>query len=76
MKTNTTPGALVNEVLGTTVIAESLGLARSTVWRWGKDKPIGTGGIVPAQYHRPVLSLAHRLGVRLSTDDLVHGRMS
>lgn len=74
MKENITPGALVNRELGTAAIAESLSLQRSTVWRWAQKRPRGTGGLVPAEYHRDLMSLAHRLGKSLSANDLIFGR--
>ena len=74
MRNHINPGALVNDLLGTSAIAERLRLNRTTVWRWGQKVPVGTGGIVPARYHADLLSFAHQSGERLTADDLVHGR--
>lgn len=74
MKKNITPGELVNRELGTAVVAESLRLQRSTVWRWGQKRPRGTDGLVPSSYHRDLMTLALRLGKSLSANDLIFGR--
>jgi len=51
-------------------------LAKSTVWRWGQVSERGvTSGLIPSQYHRPLLRLAQRLGRTLTADDLVNGRV-
>lgn len=69
-----TPGQVVNNVLGMTAVARRCDIAESTVWRWAQPVPRGTGGLVPAKYHRDLLHLAHQLGKRLTADDLVLGR--
>lgn len=70
-----TPGQVVLSVFSLSEAAEACGgINPSTVWRWGQKAPKGTGGVVPSGYHVALLQLAHRLGRRLSTDDLVLGR--
>lgn len=62
-------------MLGVGPVADELGIARSTVWRWTQPEGKGTNGIVPACYHRPLLTLAQQRGKRLTSDDLVNGRL-
>lgn len=69
-----TPGQVINRELGMTEVSKACNVAESTVWRWAQKRPRGTGGVVPANYHVPLLHLAHRLGVMLTADDLVLGR--
>lgn len=68
------PGEIVYRELGMTAVAKECGVAESTVWRWAQPQDKGTGGLVPAKYHRKLLHLAHRLGKQLNADDLVLGR--
>lgn len=68
------PGEVVIKTLGMSRVAKHLGVSASTVWRWSKPRPKGTGGIVPGEYHVSLMRLAHQLGVPLTPDDLVLGR--
>ncbi len=73
------PGEVVIAEIGLMPTVQGLqdefpGLNKSTVWRWAQPSPVGTDGIVPSRYHRPLMQLAQRLGRRLTADDLVFGR--
>lgn len=70
-----TPGETVNFLLRPGVVASALGVTRVTVWRWAQPADRGTGGIIPARYHAPLLRLAKERGVNLTADDLVSGRV-
>jgi hypothetical protein len=69
-----TPGAVVAAEFTCGEAARACGVSRSTVLRWSRDKPEGTGGIVPSVYHLPLLNLASELGRSLTANDLVYGR--
>lgn len=71
-----TPGQIINREFQPAEVARACGVKWSTVWRWAQDRPKGTGGVVPSRYHLTLLQLAHRLGRKLTTDDLVLGRHS
>jgi len=49
---------------GTSLIADELGLNRSTVSRWN-------GGDIPSKYHKPLLKIAKKNKVKLTASDLV-----
>lgn len=68
------PADVVRAELLPREIEQALGVSRSTVWRWSQPKGRGTGGLVPSQYHGPLMMLARRLGRKLTTEDLVLGR--
>ena len=68
------PGAVVLSEFTLAEVSDACRVSQSTAWRWGQPDPKGTGGIVPARYHVPLLQLARHLGRTLSTDDLILGR--
>lgn len=69
-----TPGEVVLREFTLAELAGGLDIAESTAWRWGQARPKGTGGVVPSGYHVTLLTLARKLGRRLSATDLVLGR--
>lgn len=71
-----TPGQVVRAEFSLAEAARACEVDESTVWRWAQEAPKGTSGVVPARYHLTLLRLAHRLGRKLTTDDLVLGRHS
>ena len=72
------PAATVKKVFGgDQQVAEVLGLVRSTVWRW--QQPLGKGGtdgLIPSQYQQPLISAAKALGKKLTSSDLIFGRIT
>lgn len=76
------PGQVVLDELGLIETVDGLRgefpkLSKSTVWRWAQTREDGgTDGLVPSQYHLPLLRLAKRMGCKLTADDLVLGRKS
>lgn len=68
------PAEVVRAVLAPREIEQALNVSRSTIWRWSQPKGRGTGGVVPSQYHVPLMRLARQLGRTLTTEDLVLGR--
>jgi hypothetical protein len=78
-KPNIPPGEVVLTEIGLMTVVKELQpefptLNKSTVWRWSRPAPAGTGGTVPSRYHQPLVRLAQRLGRKLTADDLVFGR--
>lgn len=64
-----TPAAVVCQVFGSSrQVALHLGLNPSSTWRWLER------GLVPAEYHVPLLDAAERIGLTLTAEDLVRGR--
>lgn len=68
------PGKIINDQFRRVDVARALGVSESTVWRWSQSTERGTGGLIPAKYHQPLLRLAREKGIKLTADDLVHGR--
>ena len=69
-----TPGRLVADTFRPIDLERSLGVSRTTVWRWAQPLPKGTGGLIPSRYHARLLELARERSIILTTDDLVLGR--
>lgn len=69
-----TPGRLVADTFRPTDLERSLGVSRTTIWRWAQPLPKGTGGLIPSRYHARLLELARERSIILTTDDLVLGR--
>lgn len=53
-------------------IADALHIDPATVYRWNYTKEAGgTGGVIPAKWHRPLLELAKMVDVKLTAEDIV-----
>lgn len=69
------PGEVVVSLLGASSIAKALGVAKNTPLRWRFPVAAGgTGGVIPARYHRRLMELAASRSVKLTATDLVLGR--
>ena len=64
-----TPAEVVIGLFGIRPLARELDIDPTTVVRWRQRS-----GLVPSAYHRPLLTLAPKLGVVLTENDLIHGR--
>jgi len=64
-----TPAEVVIDLLGIRPLARELGIDPTTVVRWRQRD-----GLVPSAWHKPLLTLAPKLGVTLTETDLIHGR--
>ena len=63
------PAAVVTQAFGSSnALANALDIHASTAWRWLR------GGLIPAEYHVPILDASDRIGLGLTPDDLVRGR--
>lgn len=73
---NLSPAATVIRAFGgVRPLARVLGKAPSSICRWQRPrKRGGREGTVPASDQRRLLEVAAALGVKLTADDLVHGR--
>jgi len=61
---------IIEKFGGARRLARLLGLAPATVYKW--DYPMargGTGGLIPVEYHQPLLDLAAAERVDLSPED-------
>lgn len=58
---------------GVRPLARLLEIDHTTILQWQRKPPRGRDGLIPSRYHIPLLELAARLDVALSTDDLIHG---
>ena len=65
-----TPAEVVIELFGIRPLAAELQCSKSTIMRW-RDSD---AGLVPSQWHKPLLELARAQGLRLTAEDLVNGR--
>lgn len=63
-----TPARYVCKLLGVRALARALDLSPGTVSKWQRD-----GGLIPSQYHIPILAIARKKRKRLSAAILVHG---
>ena len=74
---NLSPAATVIRAFGgVRPLARALGKAPSSISRWQRQrKRGGTEGTIPASDQRRVLDVAASLGLKLTADDLVHGRV-
>ena len=62
--------AIIEKCGGHAAVAGWLGLDISRVYRWTYPKERGgTGGLIPAQYHQPILRHAIAAGKGLTPDD-------
>lgn len=52
-------------------LARLLEVSPSTVWRWSVQRPKGTGGSIPSQWHAKLLKLARKQNIELQAADLV-----
>lgn len=63
--------SVIQKFGGVRPLARLLNVSPSTVCRWQKPKPGGTGGMIQAQYHGTLLGLARRKKIALTADELV-----
>ncbi len=64
------PADAVLADFGIRPLARILEVDPTTVIRWRNGD-----GLIPSQYHRRLLEIAKELNVKLTTDDLIHGRL-
>lgn len=69
-----TPAQLVIDIFGVRPLARIVGRDPSAVLSWLKDRPKGSGGLVPAIHHRKLILQAREHGKALTEHDLVWGR--
>lgn len=62
----------LGEKRGTFVLAERLGIDRSTVQKWTMSRETGgTGGHIPPRYYAKILTFANEIGVVLDEREFV-----
>jgi len=70
-----TPGQKVLKKFGegaASYLADQLELNRSTVSRWAKSvEDGGTGGVIPAKYHKELIALGKLNEIKLTAEDLI-----
>ncbi|MGW6778997.1 hypothetical protein ACWF50_13250 [Brucella pseudogrignonensis] len=66
------PARRIIQKVGVGVIADATGVHVSRVYRWmyGKDRG-GTGGVIPIDHIRPIMTVASSNGVKLCADDFL-----
>jgi len=53
-------------------LSKKLGISHVAVYKWGYSKADkGTGGIIPAKYHKAIMRLAKKMKVDLDPADFV-----
>ncbi len=61
---------IINKCGGPHAVAQMTGASVSRVYRWTYAKARGgTGGVIPARHHRPLLSEARKRGIDLRPED-------
>lgn len=66
-----TPAEVVIEIFGIRPLARELEVDPTTIVRWRR----GPGGLIPSQYHKPLLLLAQRDRQKLTPEHLVNGKV-
>jgi hypothetical protein len=54
---------------GEALLAKALGVARTTIYRWQYQPPVGTDGLVPSSAVKRVLAAARREGIVIRWQD-------
>ena len=66
------PANSIIEKIGADIIAAAADVHLSRVYRWRIDKDKGgTGGLIPIDHIRPIISVASERGIPLSADDFL-----
>lgn len=61
---------IIESLGGKSAVAAELGLDKSTLSRWCKEAPGGTGGVIPQRYWPQLLQMARRQGRDISVKEL------
>lgn len=61
---------VIEELGGKREVADALALDKSTLSRWCKEPPGGTGGVIPQRYWPQLLKMARAKGVDISVREL------
>lgn len=64
-----TPAEFVIELFGIRPLARELNVDPTTIVRWRQH-----GGLIPSNYHKPLLELAQRDRQKLTPEHLVNGK--
>jgi transposase-like protein len=63
---------IVERLGGSTKVAAIVGVNRTQVWRWRREKEAGgTGGLIPHQHYAKLLAYAQEHGIPLTGDDFM-----
>lgn len=62
--------SVIEKLGGRTVVADTLGLDKSTLSRWCQPRPSGTGGMIPQRYWPQLIEMARKQRVRISLKEL------
>lgn len=61
---------VIERLGGKSAVADALKLDKSTLSRWCKSGPGGTGGVIPQRYWPALIKMARRHGVDISVQEL------
>lgn len=61
---------VIERLGGKAVVAEALGLDRSTLSRWCQPRPEGTGGQIPQRHWGQLITMARAQGVDITVQEL------
>lgn len=62
---------IVEKLGGKSAVAAELNLDKSTLSRWCKPAPGGTGGLIPQRYWPQLIAMARRQNVTINVMELV-----
>lgn len=62
---------VVEKLGGKSAVAAALNLDKSTLSRWCKPAPGGTGGLIPQRYWPQLIAMARKQGVTINVMELV-----
>ena len=63
---------LIEKLGGKSAVAQELGLDKSTLTRWCRSEPDGTGGVIPQRYWEQLIAMGKRQKVRVTLGELSH----
>lgn len=61
---------VIERLGGKSAVSERLGLNKSTLTRWCRPAPDGTGGVIPQRYWPALMEMARERHVRLGLKEL------
>jgi hypothetical protein len=63
--------AVIEKLGGKRAVADELEIDKSTLTRWCKPAPDGTGGVIPQRYWPQLIAMARKQGVTINVMELV-----
>lgn len=62
---------IIEKLGGKVTVAEKLGITKGAVYLWFYDKPIGSGGVIPAKKAIKIYEMAKEKGIDCTLQDIM-----